>query len=122
MGGMINQDIINAQQAKINRLSAELAEARRALLASNDTVLANKKLQEDIAAKDARIAQLETVKIASPEINAMPSYVRGYIAALETACDPNGTIRENYILREENLGLRTECANLHARAERAEKQ
>lgn len=44
------------QAAQIIRLRSELAEARRALLAGNDTVLANKKLQEDNAAKDARIA------------------------------------------------------------------
>lgn len=40
-------------------LRAELAEARRALLAGNDTVLANKRLQADNAALKARIAELE---------------------------------------------------------------
>lgn len=48
----------------------------------------------------------------SDEINALPDRVRKYIAALETECDPAGTVRENYRLREENAGLRVECENL----------
>lgn len=48
----------------------------------------------------------------SSEINALPDRVRKYIAALETECDPSGTIRENFRLREENAGLRYECENL----------
>ena len=48
----------------------------------------------------------------SAEINALPDRVRRYIAALETECDPAGTIRDNFRLREENSGLRIECENL----------
>ena len=48
----------------------------------------------------------------SSEINALPDRVRKYIAALETECDPAGTIRENFMLREENTGLRVECEKL----------
>lgn len=48
----------------------------------------------------------------SEEINVLPDRVRRYIAALETECDPAGTIRENFRLREENAGLRIECENL----------
>jgi predicted nucleic acid-binding Zn-ribbon protein len=77
-------------------------------------------LQAELAAKDARVAELTAVKIPSGEINAMPERVRSYIAALETACDPSGTIRDNYRLTEENRGLRTECSSLFSRAERAE--
>ena len=45
----------------------------------------------------------------SSEINELPDRVRKYIAALETECDPAGTIRENFRLGEENAGLRLEC-------------
>jgi hypothetical protein len=50
--------------------------------------------------------------MTSAEINALPNRVRSYIAALETECDPAGTVRENFRLREENAGLRKECVNL----------
>lgn len=39
-------------------------------------------------------------------INSLPERLRQYITALETNCDPAGTIRENFHLREENAGLR----------------
>lgn len=50
--------------------------------------------------------------LTSDEINALPERLRRYIAALETECDPSGTIRENFRLREENAALRLECATL----------
>ena len=46
------------------------------------------------------------------EINALPDRLRRYIHWLETDCDPQGTIRENFRLREENAGLRAECERL----------
>lgn len=45
-------------------------------------------------------------EVTSREINMLSDRVRRYIAALETECDPSGTIRENFRLREENAGLR----------------
>lgn len=47
-------------------------------------------------------------------INALPQRLRDYIHHLETDCDPQGTIRENFRLREENKGLRAECERLAA--------
>ena len=46
------------------------------------------------------------------EINALPERLRKYVHALETECDPAGTIRENFRLREENATLRFECERL----------
>ena len=46
------------------------------------------------------------------EINALPERLRKYVSALETECDPAGTIRENFRLREENATLRFECERL----------
>ena len=46
------------------------------------------------------------------EINALPERLRKYVHALETECDPAGTIRENFRLREENAMLRFECERL----------
>lgn len=57
-------------------------------------------------------------EIASEVINALPQQARDYIAALETECDPQGTIRENFRLREENAGLRAECERLELDARR----
>ena len=50
--------------------------------------------------------------MTADEVNRLPERCRSYIAALETACDPQGTIRENFLLREENKHLRRECARL----------
>lgn len=47
----------------------------------------------------------EFEKLLSAEINALPDRVRRYIAAIETECDPAGTVRDNFRLREENAGL-----------------
>lgn len=49
------------------------------------------------------------------EINALPERIRKYIHHLETDCDPQGTIRENFRLREENAVLRKECERLAGR-------
>lgn len=46
------------------------------------------------------------------EVNALPERVRRYIRWLETDCDPAGTVRENFRLREENAMLRAECERL----------
>lgn len=43
----------------------------------------------------------------------MALYAR-YVHWLETDCDPQGTIRENFHLRAENKALRAECAALTA--------
>lgn len=49
----------------------------------------------------------------TPEnINTLPEPLRKYIHALATDADPQGTIRENFILREENKLLRLECERL----------
>lgn len=45
-------------------------------------------------------------------INDLPQRLRDYIHHLETDCDPQGTIRENFRLREENKALRAECERL----------
>lgn len=44
--------------------------------------------------------------MTSEEINKLPEKVRNYIHALETDCDPAGTIRENVLIKEENESLR----------------
>lgn len=56
------------------------------------------------------------------EINALPQRVRDYIHWIETDCDPQGTLRENFRLRKENKGLRDECTRLTERAEAAERE
>lgn len=49
----------------------------------------------------------------TPEnINALPEPLRRYIHALETDCDPQGTIRQNVLLKQENEFLRRECERL----------
>lgn len=49
----------------------------------------------------------------TPEnINALPDPLRKFIHALSTDCDQQGTIRENYRLRQENAMLRFECERL----------
>lgn len=49
-------------------------------------------------------------------IKTLPAPLRAYIHFLHTDADPAGTIRENYRLRAENEGLRTECERLASEA------
>lgn len=44
--------------------------------------------------------------LSAAEINLLPDRIRLYITALETDCDPAGTIRENILVKEENRMLR----------------
>lgn len=44
--------------------------------------------------------------LSADEINKLPDPIRAYIHFIETDCDPAGTIRENYYLRDENTALR----------------
>lgn len=50
--------------------------------------------------------------VTAAEINKLPQRVRDYIHWLETDADPQGTIRENFRLRDENKNLRVECERL----------
>jgi hypothetical protein len=45
-------------------------------------------------------------------INSLSAPLRRYIHHLETDCDPSGTLRENFRLRDENAALRAECSRL----------
>lgn len=51
-------------------------------------------------------------KPTAENINALPEPLRRYIHFLQTDCDPQGTIRENYLLRERNAELMKECERL----------
>lgn len=45
-------------------------------------------------------------------INRLPMPLRHFIHALQTECDPAGTIRENVLVKEENEALRRKIAEL----------
>lgn len=47
-------------------------------------------------------------------INALPKPLRDFIHHLSTEADPAGTTADNYRLRQENAGLRTECEKFAA--------
>ena len=49
-------------------------------------------------------------------VNALPPPLRAYIHNLETVCDPSGDVRELFLLRQENAGLRRECEALASAA------
>jgi hypothetical protein len=51
-------------------------------------------------------------KPTAENINALPEPLRRYIHDIETNCDPQGIIRENFTLRTENKFLRMECERL----------
>jgi hypothetical protein len=48
-------------------------------------------------------------------LNALPPPLFCYIHALQTECDPAGTIRENVLLKDENYALRLKLAELTGR-------
>ena len=50
-------------------------------------------------------------------INALPMPLRNFIHALQTDCDPAGTIRENVLLKDENYALRRMVEELKAKSE-----
>lgn len=52
--------------------------------------------------------------VTSAEINALPERVRNWIHALETNCDPAGTVRENVFLRDTLAALELKIAELTA--------
>lgn len=50
--------------------------------------------------------------MSNETINSLPEDVRQFIHDLETNCDPDSVVRENYLLRRENSTLREKIATL----------
>jgi hypothetical protein len=50
-------------------------------------------------------------------INRLPLPLRNFIHALQTDCDPAGTIRENVLIKDENYALREKIGELKSVSE-----
>lgn len=50
-------------------------------------------------------------------INRLPMPLRHFMHMLMSECDPAGTIRENVLIKEENIGLRRMIAELRSDVE-----